>query len=109
VPRLAVETGRLRRVEAAIYGASIITGGTVWFGWTGAIFMAVIVARLWPPATLVLQWGDRRLRYLRLSQRSVSFGTWWRTQTLYRDELPRGDFARIRRELKRAVNEKDMR
>lgn len=103
MPSLEFETGRARRIDAGLLILGAMTGGALWFGWSGCILMGVLAAREWPPRRLRVHWGDARVGLLLLTQRRVSFRRGLGMQTVYRDELPIAEFARLRRELKRLV------
>jgi hypothetical protein len=102
MPELALEPGRLRKVDAGLVTAAAAWGGAVWFGWTGAVLMTIVAARLWPSRRVRITWGEP-VAALRLDQRCVSFRCGLRVQCVYRDELPAEDYARLRRELTRLV------
>ena len=102
VPSLAIDSGRLRRLECFAHVLAAIAGGVIWFGWTGGVLMAIVSARQWPSRRIVLSWDETGGGFIRMSERRVLWGNWWAVQSLYRDEVPAAEYARVRRELKRS-------
>ena len=99
---ITVETGRLRRLEWWLHFGVALAGGWLWFGGAGAALLGLWVWG-WRPQRTVRVTIPGRPRRIRLSRYSVTAWWGWRSARIYRDEVGEDEFARLRRDLRAAV------
>ena len=102
----ALTPGRRRWLAWALQLAVALAGGWLWFGNAGAALLG-LWAYLWRPAAQLMVEIRLPVHWVRLSPYAITCrcgGGWLarRTVRIYRDEMPREDFAGLRRRLKDA-------